>query len=508
MATICKRLVPFLLLVLIAASFPRVGSAAASTLQFTNLSPAPSTTVAPGPVNIGATVQSSANIVSVGLQLSGVGTILTLGSQPSSTVGVYKTVNLGPGSYTITMTAVDNAGGTFTSQWDFTVGSGGESQWFTADGTVKPATFNATMQSLVQAFRYHLFGQSWDGQPHPELTTHVATITTGAPVQAWASPDGGLDSAYTTSTLQSLVEAFRWHLFGISWQAGTNPDMVTHAFDFTGPQPIQPWFDSAGRPNRVNIEATLNSLVQAMRWHFWGYSWDGSVHADIPNHAGPHTVVLDPGHGGADPGASVEIDGQRIEEKDYNLKIAKRAATLLRAEGYNVILTRQTDSAVNTKRLDLNGDGTVNDADDLQARADVANAAHADLFISIHLNSYDDESAGGTLTLYCDDRPFSSQNRRLAVSLQNATIKSLNNAGYASLNRGIVDDSEPGNPWHLAMLGPESSRIPRPTLMPASLLEALFLSNPREAELLKNDSTIDAIARGIDNGVKGYFQTY
>lgn len=251
-------------------------------ITFSNLQPAGWTTVSPGLQTLGATVTSGGNITSVVLQLSGVGTIISLGDQGTTQVSAFTSVDLGAGSYTLTMQATDSEEREFTAQWDFTVGSPGESQWFNSDGTVKSAEFNATVQSLVQAFRYHLFGQSWDDSMPEQMPTHATTITPGAPLGVWSPQNGQFDEQYTNATLTSLVQAFRWHLFGINWQTTGIPDMVTHATTFTGPEPIQPWFDSAGNPIRGNIEATLTSLVQAMRWHFFGFTWDGAHHDDIP----------------------------------------------------------------------------------------------------------------------------------------------------------------------------------------------------------------------------------
>lgn len=259
---------------------------AGAPITFTNLQPGPWATVSPGLRTLGARVTSGGNITGVTLQLSGVGTVLSLGSQATTQVDAFTSRDLGPGSYTLTMQATDSLGRQFTAQWDFTVGSSGESQWFTPGGAVKAANFNATTRSLVEAFRYHLFGQSWDDSvPHPEMPTHASTITAAEPLRVWAPQNGSFDQQYTTATLKSLVEAFRWHLFGVSWQTAGTPAMVTHATTFTGPQPIQPWFDSAGNPIRSNMEATLISLVQAMRWHFFGFTWDGAHHNDIPTHA-------------------------------------------------------------------------------------------------------------------------------------------------------------------------------------------------------------------------------
>src|SRR6185437_12955081 len=73
------------------------------------------------------------------------------------------TTSLAAGTYTVTATAVDSENDLFTAQWDIVVSSNqGDSEWFNADGTPKGDQINATMRSLVEAFRWHLFGQSWE----------------------------------------------------------------------------------------------------------------------------------------------------------------------------------------------------------------------------------------------------------------------------------------------------------------------------------------------------------
>lgn len=252
---------------------------------FTSLTPGQSTTVGAGWRQFGATISSDANITEIILYINGERVTPSLNWQAGNKVTALASKDLSPGGYTVTMQAKDADGDNSFAQWDFTVGAAGESQWFASNGAVKSASFNATVRSLVEAYRYHLYGQSWDGGRHNELPTHIATLTNAAPLRTWSPQDGSFDQQYTTSTLRSLVEAFRWHLYGMTWEPGSRPAMVTHASGLRGPDPIQPWFDSSGRPFKGNMEATLTSLVQAMRWHFWGYTWDGSRHPDIPTHA-------------------------------------------------------------------------------------------------------------------------------------------------------------------------------------------------------------------------------
>lgn len=223
-----------------------------------------------------------------------------------------------------------------------------------------------------------------------------------------------------------------------------------------------------------------------------------------------HVIVLDPGHGGMDAGApaSIEVNGQVLLEKDFTLRIAKLAAGILEADGFTVVLTRDGDYLVNTQGADINQDGEISNGDELQARVDIANAAHADLLISIHLNAFDDPSASGTETYYCDARPFSDKNKALAALLEKATIDALAKSGYTSMDRGIKLDMTPDDPRHMVLHGPAGGKILRPSLMPSSTVEVLYMSNPQEAELLKNEGTLENVAEGIDTAVKRYFAIY
>ena len=255
---------------------------------FTTLTPEPFSTVAPGAVTVGVEVTSHSDITSVVLTVNGE-ELDTEPSGPSADhVAVSAELDLEPGVYTATAVATDADGHTFRAQWDFVVSSDANAnQWFAGDGTPNAEQINATMRSLVEAFRWHLFGLTWDGTPHPEMPSHTDLQGVGSPLETWVSEDGTFDQAATEATLQSLVEAFRWHFWGEGWDNAPHCDVPTHAPDcnlFTSPSPIDPWFDEQGNPIPDNISATLQSLVESFRWHFWGYSWDGQDHPEMPTH--------------------------------------------------------------------------------------------------------------------------------------------------------------------------------------------------------------------------------
>lgn len=209
-------------------------------------------------------------------------------------------------------------------------------------------------------------------------------------------------------------------------------------------------------------------------------------------------IAIDPGHGGREPGSVHRGPDGRVDllEKDANLKIALRLSALLADRGFRTVLTRSTDSEVNVPPRDLNGDGKIDPDDDLQARVDIANEAGADMLFSIHNNGLSDPRVRGTHTYYAIAHPQGSRGAVLAALLQESLIKRLHSVGYAdAVNGGFHDDSGLGKPFgHLFLTGPKTPRVARVSQMSGVVGESLFVSNDREASLLKNDDVIDAIA--------------
>lgn len=213
-------------------------------------------------------------------------------------------------------------------------------------------------------------------------------------------------------------------------------------------------------------------------------------------------VVLDAGHGGPETGAR-SSDG--LLEKDTNLVITLAAAAHLRAAGVAVLLTRSVDSAVNRAETDVNGDGTVDVDDDLQARVDLANHAGAWLLVSIHNNALSDAHVHGTTTYYCAARPFASTSHGLAATLQAHVLRALQGAGFATFDRHVRDDPELHKPGgHLYLLGPPNKRIARPSQMPGALVETLFLSNAVDAAGLARVEILNAAGAGLATGIQEY----
>lgn len=101
----------------------------------------------------------------------------------------------------------------------------------------------------------------------------------------------------------------------------------------------------------------------------------------------PKTIVLDPGHGGSDPGKINEKF--KINEKTFTLDVAQRVRKLLEAAGWRVVLTRDDDVALDSDKQA-----------DLAKRAAVANMQHADLFVSIHFNAVDNDTKTSGVEIY------------------------------------------------------------------------------------------------------------
>jgi N-acetylmuramoyl-L-alanine amidase len=223
------------------------------------------------------------------------------------------------------------------------------------------------------------------------------------------------------------------------------------------------------------------------------------------------TVFLDAGHGGPDPGAV----GQTIAEKAVTLPVVLDAATLLRANGYRVVLSRSTDTAMAPLNAgDLVGAtfSTAGNRADLMARLRCANLSRAAIIISVHFDSYPDSSVGGATTLYDASRPFVGSNQKLAALLQQDVLGALAAAGWQVPDRGVADDTNSGGGQitdageaygHLILLGPLApGHVDQPSIMPGALVEPLFLSNPDEAAVAADPAGQFAIANGISEAVQ------
>jgi N-acetylmuramoyl-L-alanine amidase len=226
------------------------------------------------------------------------------------------------------------------------------------------------------------------------------------------------------------------------------------------------------------------------------------------------TVFIDAGHGGLDPGVvGTTTSGRTVLEKDAALAVASRLAGLLRGDGYSVVMARTRDTTVlKLSTADSNYGAITSSAvrRDLAARAACANASGADALISIHFDAFSDPSVGGTETFYNSVRPFAAANHRLATNLQAALVARL-----GADDRGVWTDDQIAAPTltgsgqsynHLIELGPRSPGwVDNPSQMPGALVEPLFMTNRKEAQIASDPAGQQAIAQALEAGVMKFF---
>ncbi len=187
-----------------------------------------------------------------------------------------------------------------------------------------------------------------------------------------------------------------------------------------------------------------------------------------------YTIVIDPGHGGNDPG---KIGINNVLEKDVNLAISLKLKEILEQNDCRVIMTREADQG-----LYQEGD-TNKKVADLHARCQIINDSGADAVISIHQNSFTSESSRGAQVFY---QTTSGEGKLLAEILQEQMVSGLD----PDNNRVAKANSD------YYML--------KNTQAPMVIVECGFLSNSREAELLTQEAYQRRVAWTVALGVLQY----
>ena len=184
-------------------------------------------------------------------------------------------------------------------------------------------------------------------------------------------------------------------------------------------------------------------------------------------------IVLDPGHGGYDPG---KVSKENIYEKDINLAIAIKLAEMLQQQ--NSFLQEQICSLQNQLAA------SNRKAEDMRKRCEIVEQADADIVISIHQNSFSDPGVRGGQVFYYKS---STYGRELAVKIQQA-IKDI---ADSSNTREAKSD----NNYYMLLH----------TTCPTVIVECGFLSNPEEAAMLGNEEYQMKLCKAIKEGVDIYF---
>ncbi len=186
-------------------------------------------------------------------------------------------------------------------------------------------------------------------------------------------------------------------------------------------------------------------------------------------------IVIDPGHGGEDPGA---LGRSGIHEKEIVLEVSKKLAETLRQSGAEVLLTRESDRDLSDQ--DMQNLYKIK-VQDLTRRVELANKNNADLFVSIHVNSFPDRREDGAQTF---SQPGSEESKKLAVAIQEELNRFLENPGR-----------KPKQVDYFAN---------RMTKMPSVIIEIGFISNPQEEKLMLDPVYQNKIAWSIHAGIARY----
>lgn len=215
------------------------------------------------------------------------------------------------------------------------------------------------------------------------------------------------------------------------------------------------------------------------------------------------TIVIDPGHGGRDPGAH----GQRgTEEKDITLKVALKLRDLLRKEpGVRVLMTRDRDVFV-----------------ELEDRAKYANGNEADLFLSIHVNSHPQRSVRGIEIYHFGE---AKDQRALEVAArENGTPLNSTGVGWEYLVADLLTTKKIEASLELAWNTKEAMiahlngnyalvdhgvktapfYVLRFTSMPSILAEIAYISNSTEEDLLRTSAFTSRVAESLYEGVNAF----
>ncbi len=200
------------------------------------------------------------------------------------------------------------------------------------------------------------------------------------------------------------------------------------------------------------------------------------MHKLIPTDAIPFvgkTVVIDAGHGIPDGGAS---SASGIQESEINLKIAKSLKKLLTKNKVKVIMTRSGENS-------LSDSETNNKRDDLNKRCEIREKSNADIFVSIHLNHFEESQYSGAQVFY---NSGNAENEILAKCIQDS----------------IIELADPENTRNIK--ADNSIYVLKNASMPSVLVECGFLSNPDEAEKLNTKKYQEKIAHAIYCGIAKY----
>ncbi len=218
-------------------------------------------------------------------------------------------------------------------------------------------------------------------------------------------------------------------------------------------------FISVPIQNDTTIDCLENLNAKRLVLMLKSPNYSTQIQKNTKHNLSKKTIVIDPGHGGSDPGAMRE----NVQEKNLTLDIAKLVVSNLKEQGASVYITRNDDSFIS-----------------LSDRVTFSNNLKPDLFVSIHINASENEEVNGIETHYYKDN---------SIDLAKYIHKSIVSQFDENTNRGVF-----------------KSRfyVIKNTTAPAVLLELGFISNIEERGLLMDENRQKKIAEKITEGIINY----
>ena len=184
-------------------------------------------------------------------------------------------------------------------------------------------------------------------------------------------------------------------------------------------------------------------------------------------------VVLDPGHGGKDPG---KVGADEELEKDINLAISLKVREKLEEDGMEVVMTREEDVMLS------DGDADNKKLEDLNSRIKIINEQQPAIAVSIHQNSYSDPAVRGAQVFYFT---HSDKGKQAAEALQKELLE---------FDQENTRDIKANDTYYLL----------KKTEVPTVIVECGFLSCPGEAELLTDEAYQEELAGAIAKGIESW----
>jgi N-acetylmuramoyl-L-alanine amidase len=285
---------------------------------------------------------------------------------------------------------------------------------------------------------------------------------------------------------QNYGQYYNDKVFGVTGSTATSVDFIFNytstadgIVDVSGSNIIK----SAQWINDFSTQTTKLRLTLKQRGVFYGYSAsynsDGTLNIKIKNKPSDslsgYTIMLDPGHGGSDPGAIGVVSSSQKYESQIVLSIAQKVRSILEANGARVIMTRTTDSLVT-----------------LDQRVAMIRKDNPDMFISIHCDSVDSSTPMGTSAFY-----YKAYSYPLANAIHEQLVSVYKNDIYKDGPSSQLNSVDRHTQYY-------AYKVTRVEECPAVLIEYGFVSNITECKVLQSASSQAKLAQATVNGIINY----